>query len=144
MTATPQRETFVCASCGTEHPIRHEGGTGYGIVAEGSAYWVSRGIAADSRICYPCCHLADLESLKTQDRFFAYLECSQSGERVGMEVHNWPGAKLGTVTWLGGVMWRTRFGYDGERRYLRVRDVHGQYWHGTGAAGMYCRLRRRK
>ena len=89
--------------------------------------------------CYECCHKIDLESLKTEDKFFAYL----SSDRKTMT--NWLGNELMTVENInhhtGQAFGKTEF------QYLTVTatDVHGNKWHGRGTEpGAYVRMRKAK
>lgn len=90
--------------------------------------------------CFDCCHKADVELMRTADRFTAYL--SDDHKRIT----NWPGGKLGTVTEYTES--RGRWSQHGivHRCYVRVTDVHGNKWYGTGPVenGTYVSLRRVK
>ncbi len=83
-------------------------------------------------ICYECADKRERADLLTHDKFTAYV--SSDGLRL--------------TTWTGGILGRVDFGahhpWSRERHYLRAYDCHGQAWHGTGAEGMYCNLRKCK
>ena len=154
-------ETFTCAACGKEgkawnpitilagpHAGQRSGTSNYLIVSRDNDYWRSRNVAADSKVCTDCAMAADLETLRTADRMFGYLACAQAqhpnirSEHVGQEWQSVAGGKLGTVIHVGAAHPLSR---SPDRRYhIRVRDVHGGLWHGTGASGMWASLRRVK
>lgn len=94
--------------------------------------------ADDRTMCYACADDAQRADLLTESRVFAYL----SGD--GRKVTTWTGGELGTVTalWRDAGRWST-YGIV-HRCYVRVTDVHGQRWHGSGPVenGDYVRLRR--
>lgn len=84
------------------------------------------------KLCYSCIHAAEVEDLRTADRFLAYVS------RDHRTVTNWPGGVLGTITdYSEG---------NNHRRYVKVRDVHGAMWHGSGPSetGDYVNLHRSK
>jgi len=88
-------------------------------------------------ICWGCADNEQRESLKTEERWDAYLSSD------GKQLTTWTGGKLADVTEL---WWRDGVNFGGTRRYyFRARDVHGQRWHGTSPGhSMYARMRRSK
>lgn len=96
-------------------------GTGYAITPDGV------------RICYDCADKEQVADLLARDRVTVYV----SGD--GGSITAWSGGRLGRVSWWGDLHPCSR-----ERRYLNVVDIHGQRWHGAGAKGMYCNLRKSK
>jgi hypothetical protein len=91
------------------------------------------------RYCYACCDRDEIASLRTADRFFAYLSADHN------TVTTWTGGKLGNVTRykMDSGRWTATQGTV-HRCYVRVTDVHGNDWTGTGPVenGSYVRLRR--
>lgn len=84
-------------------------------------------------MCYDCCHEEDKRYLLSAEKVFFYISSD------GKKLTNWPGKVLGKV-----VHWGAFHPFSRERRYVRVRDVHGQYWYGTGDDGMWASLRKCK
>lgn len=81
-----------------------------------------------------------MQAIRTAAHWVAYLG------RDGRTVTTWTGATLGTVTSLttSGARW-SRYG-PVHRRYVRVTDIHGAHWYGSGPVenGDYLRLHRAK
>ena len=92
------------------------------------------------RICYGCADAAQVADLASADArpFTGYMSSD------GKTWTTWTGGKLGDVVSVGAVHPWTRRSVFGERRFIRVVDVHGQWWSGTGAPGMYAKLRKVK
>lgn len=85
------------------------------------------------RICLNCADDMEVEELKTADRYFAYLSSDNQ------TVTTWSGRKLGSVT-------HYHYSRPAKRCYVRVTDVHGVRWYGSGPleTGTYVRLHRVK
>ena len=113
-------ETFECSGCGETYKTQKSGGTGYGMTPDGS------------KVCYACCTVRDINTMKTATKFSGYVSSD------GRELQTWAGGKLGTLS-IGKLHHWSR-----ERHHVRARDLHGNAWYGTGAPGMYCVLRRCK
>lgn len=120
----------VCHACADKrildcghHPSPHSLiTTGYGTDVNGK------------KICWECCHKRDLESLKTDDKLFAYWSETNM-------VTNWPGGVLGVVI----SYWPVRNNFCGHLYHLKVRDAYDQMWYGKGAGrGVYVKLRKCK
>lgn len=112
----------TCAECGaTCIPHRSGCGTGYAMRPDGA------------RICYTCSDALELKAMREGDRYFAYMSMN------GAAITTWPGGVLGRVVSRGA-----RHPWSRERRYLRIVDVYGASWTGTGAPGEYVRMRRTK
>ena len=106
---------------------------------EGCAYGTAH--TTDGRtICLRCAEREEIENLKTSPTIVAYVT---DGNR---QVTTWTGAKLGTVT--SRTVSRGRWSNYGivHRHYVRVTDVHGGHWHGSGPVenGQYVTLHRSK
>lgn len=112
---------FRCHDCSEVKPVQTNGGTGYAVCDEGKHL-----------VCYACADKRETADMLTSDRFTAYVSPD------GRSITTWTGGKLGTVSFGGRHPWSR------ERHYITARDVHGQHWHGTGAQGMYCNLRKCK
>lgn len=125
MTTKTIAGTIMC-DCGHMESAHSEITRGYGRDANGKTS------------CYDCCTQADKDALKDGTQFCGYISSD------GLRLVNWPGFALGTVTHTGRVHNWTRNSFNGKRYYIRVRDCHGAEWYGTGAAGMYASLRKRK
>lgn len=96
----------------------------------------TRGYGTDSKgftRCYDCCTEEDKKHLLSSDKTVFYISCD------GKTLTNWPGRVLGKV-----LFWGERHAFSRERHYVRVRDVHGQEWYGTGAKGMWASLKKCK
>lgn len=113
-------KSYIC-DCGHPESEHSEHTRGYGRDADGKTF------------CYECCTASDKEQLRTSNAVCQYI----SGD--GKSLTNWPGFVLGRVLY-----WGKRHPFSRERRYVRVRDCHGQEWHGTGAEGMWASLRKCK
>ena len=116
--------SFRCYDCREVKPTGGNGcGTGYARFTDPDG---------ECLICYACADTRQTADLLTQDKFFGY---------VSSDSHN-------LTTWTGGVLGRIFFGkrhpWSRERYFVSARDVHGQRWHGTGAPGMWCNLRKCK
>lgn len=83
-------------------------------------------------ICYACADEMQRADLLTSDRFTGYVSSD------GKCLTTWTGGRLGSVS-IGH-----RHPWSRERSYIRAYDLHGQTWHGTGAPGMWCNLRKCK
>lgn len=108
------------------------------------------------KICPDCAENEDRESIKVEkvETIFGYLSISggkvQARQSCGLDQH--PGTSfdgvhgrtLGRVVSVGKEVPRTRFGPFGVRHYVNVQTFDGTLWHGTGAPGMWCRLKRSK
>jgi len=95
---------------------------------------ITRGYGTDGNgktMCYACCEADDKSRLLADNGFLGYISSD------GKNLVGWPGWVLGTV-----VKWGGRHSWSRERHYITVRDCHGQLWHGTGAEGMWARLRK--
>ena len=110
-----KKEKIIC-DCGHIESECSDFTRGYGKDKDGKTF------------CYDCCHKNDLEEMKTAQKFTAYM--SQDGRQLV----NWPGRVLGRVS-VGN-----RHPWSRERFYISVVDVHGQKWHGVGAAGMWASI----
>ncbi len=136
-------EQFRCADCGFEGlAFPPEGG--------GSNYLVRRN---RQKICKDCAEKEDRVKIAAgADRIFGYLECGSLRPRQECGIERGPGTAfqgvhgrtLGHVCRVGKVVPRTRYGPYGTRNYVRVVMFDGSLWHGTGANGMWCSLRRSK
>jgi len=114
-------DTVKICDCG-HAPSEHSSiATGYGTDNNGKTR------------CYACCTAADKEQMDTADHVTHYL--SEDGKRLV----NWPGYYLGRVTRTGA-----RHPFSRERYYVNVCDFAGRMWHGVGAPGMWCTLRKCK
>lgn len=107
----------------------------------GRAFATGAARTADGRrICYACADDEQRADMLTEPRFVAYLSSDQR------RVTTWTGGTLGAVTryTTDAGRWST-FGIV-HRCYVRVTDVHGNHWTGTGPVenGDYVRLRRIK
>lgn len=102
------------------------------IGATGVAY------TADNRsMCYACADAATRETMRTADSVVLYLHASGN-----------------VTTWSGGIMGRVAsrterscggFARRYKRTYVRVTDLDGREWYGSGPGdGMYIRLRARR
>ena len=108
--------TAIKCDCG--HDSTPKGcAAGYATTAEGRT------------MCYACADDAQRETMRTADRITAY--------QSGSDITTWSGGKLGRIVTTG-----KRHPWSRERHYVSVRDVHGQWWHGTAADGMWASLRR--
>lgn len=130
--------TFRCHDCGAEGPAFPEGGgcSNYILAREGSA---------DVKVCPGCAdvrHRAEITG--GASRTFGYLGTAQGPARIGAPFEGVHGKVLGRVVHVGREVPRTRWGPYGVRYYVRVRLFDGSLWHGTGAPGMWCPLRRSK
>ncbi len=114
---------FRCHDCQTVKPVQTKGGTGYALYTEPGG---------ECLVCYDCADKRQTAELLTSDRFTGYV----SGD--GRSLTTWTEGRLGSVS-LG-----SRHPWSRDRFYLRAYDVHGQAWHGTGAPGMWCNLRKCK
>jgi hypothetical protein len=85
------------------------------------------------RLCYACIGRNEIESLRTENKIVAYLASDNK------TVTNWPGTKLGTVTYVNVPK-------AARKVFVRVTDVHGGLWYGQGPAesGTYVSLRKAK
>ena len=103
-------------------------GTGYGKDRDGKTH------------CYACCTKRDKADLKTAQRTGHYVD----GD--GKLFINWAGRKLGRVLYWGEIHpWsHARGSWLEARRYVRIRDCHGQEWYGVASPGMYAVLRKCK
>ena len=116
--------SFRCHDCGKVKPTGGHGcGTGYARCNDPDG---------EHLVCYACTDKRETADLLTHDKFTAYVSSD------GCNLTTWTGGKLGTVSF------GERHPWSRERNYLRAYDVHRQSWHGTGAPGMYCNLRRCK
>ncbi len=116
-------EKIVC-DCGHFESPCSDVTRGYGEDASGKTW------------CLDCCLMRDKAALLTDTRTTHYL----SGD--GRFLTDWHGRQLGVVVRHGAVH---PFSARGDRRrYITVRDLHGQTWHGTGAAGMWASLKKSK
>ena len=115
-------------------PPGHVGATGY-------ATW-HQGTPHEEKICYACADERTRASLLSSNRVMGYLH--REGGPGTWIVTTWTGGKLGRVAEM--LPRNNNFMRRGEKLYsLRVVDVHGQRWYGTGQGeGMYCRLRKNK
>ena len=119
-TTTTEPDTFTCLDCKGTKITHHQGGTGYATLPDGG------------KICYACSDKREIEHLKTATTFLGYVSSD------GRNLTTWPGGILGTVSFGRLHHWSR------ERYHVRAYDLHGNAWHGTGARGMYCTLRRCK
>ena len=122
--------TYDCATCAAKLPLFNGPCGNYGADKEGRKH------------CPDCCAASDAEAMRTEPRFTGYLASTSGNARVGLAFTTWHGRVLGTVVHVGASVPGTKHGPFGERHYVRVRDRYGADWHGTGAPGMYCNLRR--
>lgn len=131
---TKQTTHGPCHDCGAEIHTPEStvktgsGATGYAILHDPEG----------AKICYACADTRERDAMLTENRFIAYVS------RDWSILTTWTGGKLGTVTRVGSVHPFSRHSFDGERHYISATDVHGQKWRGTGAPGMYARLRKCK
>lgn len=114
---------FRCHDCGEVKPIQRSGGTGYASFPDPDG---------EHLVCYACADKRQAADLITENRFTGYVSCD------GRSLTTWSGGTLGRI-FLGSLHPWSR-----ERRYLSATDIHGQRWHGTGAPGMWCDLRKCK
>lgn len=111
--------------CGHEPSEHTESTTGYGVDSAGKKH------------CYACCLAQDIESLRTEQHWTAYLASD------GKSLTTWPGGHLARITW--SAVRKVGFGWKPSRVYWNAIDVHGQRWHGTSPGpGMYARMHRSK
>lgn len=114
---------FHCSRCTGNFPFRE------GLVP---GYAVRRG--SDEFTCYPCADAGQREELKARSGpIGAYV----SGDAT--TITTWTGGELGRIVRSS----RSRSGFHGSQQlHVRVRDVHGALWYGTGAgAGVFITLR---
>ena len=109
---------MIC-DCGHKPSEHGKHTTGYGYDSHGKTS------------CYDCCTEHDKRDLVTAAKIFHYIDSD------GKTLTNWPGRRLGRV-----IYWGALHPWSRERRYVRVKDCHGQEWYGTGAEGMYASLTR--
>lgn len=129
MNATQTRK-LTCGHAPTEPTSFHSNGvpmtTGYARTED------------DRTLCYACADDEQRAELLTRSDVFAYLSSDRK------RVTTWTGGTLGTVTryTVSAGRWST-FGIV-HRCYVRVTDVHGQSWYGSGPVenGDYVRLHR--
>lgn len=88
-------------------------------------------------ICCQCADAEQVEALKDRTKpVGAYL----AGD--GRTVTTWTGGKLGTVTASSTVRLARWSAFHGRTmQAIRVRDVHGNMWHGRTSPGMSVNLR---
>lgn len=135
-----------CHQCGATLPEPANGiGTGYGcgksepveFHADAPTLKPGESLERSPAICHACCHANDVEQLRDRSRpFGAYVSSD------GKSISNWPGGKLGEVV-TGVPCALQRFSYTHGRTIhaYRVRDVHGNLWHGRGNPGLFITLR---
>jgi hypothetical protein len=118
---TAEQICFRCHDCGEIEHVRQNGGTGYAVLSE-----------KDSVICYPCADEREREFLTNNERFTGYI--SEDGRTL--------------TTWTGGYLGKVLIGerhpWSRERHYVTVETYDGSVWHGTGAPGQWCSIRRSK
>ena len=92
--------------------------------------------SSDEMLCYSCCTVRDLQTMKTADRFTGYL--SSDGRQFG----TCSGGLLGHVIDSRPCkLTRMSFTHDRKSyRSVRVRDVHGREWYGCGSNGIVITL----
>jgi hypothetical protein len=78
------------------------------------------------RYCYPCADDRQRQDMLTAARYSAYVR------EADMTVTTWTGAKLGTITSMRRSPWRYTAHGRYRIRYVRVTDVHGNTWRGSG------------
>lgn len=128
---------FICADCNEAiyFPIRADGG-----YSCGTGYAQPRD--SDALICYPCADKSQIADLIGATRAGGYI--SSDGKRLT----TWTGGTLGTViqkTETALPFGRTNSWVHGKHYFqFRIRDVHGQYWHGKSSPGICITLRRLK
>lgn len=126
------RETFTCEDCGF---------TGPAFEGRCSRYLVRR---TGEKICPDCAEKEDRTRIKdpSVSRIFGYLKSEPGNAHPRSIFQGVHGRDLGTVVWVGKEVPGTRSGPYGVRHHIRVRMFDGSLWHGTGAPGMWCPLRR--
>lgn len=84
-------------------------------------------------LCYECAYIAERVAMTMTDDYVAYLNADNSN------VVTWTGRSLGSVT-------KVTKSEDAQKTYVRVRDLEGKDWYGTGPldSGSYVRLHRTK
>lgn len=123
---------FICADCNEVIYLRCGGlgATGYACHQSGAL------------ICYPCADKSQIADLIGATRAGGYI--SSDGKRLT----TWTGGTLGTViqkTETALPFGRTYSWVHGKHYFqFRIRDVHGQYWHGKSSPGLCITLRRIK
>lgn len=99
---------------------------------------ITRGYGRDkdgNRFCYDCCHKMDLESMKNDSVFGAYVNSDKT------EITNWPGYRLARIT----ASWWRKNNFALKLLHVRAVDQFGQEWYGDGPGeGMYIKLRKVK
>lgn len=117
--------------CGHMESPHHASTRGYGTDKDGK------------RHCYECCHRMDLEALKRERKYGAYLGRDARGHWA---VSSWPGRVLMYV--YANRVWTTSaggFARDTKITRFYARDQFGQWWIGQGPGeGMYTRLTKLK
>lgn len=116
--------TFNCRKCGNGElqTARNSTGTGYALTVN------------HEMLCYRCADEMQRADMLDRSRPF---NCYISGD--GKRATTWTGGALGEVVHAD----YSTNGWHGSRVYsYRVRDVHGNMWHGrNGGAGMCITLR---
>lgn len=109
---------FRCGACKQCKPLNMDGkvgGTGYAV-------------AHEVMLCYACCDAMAREEMKTRKPFGCYISDDTT------RVVTWTGGELGHIVRIG----HSR-GFQGTKlMHIRVRDVHGMLWFGTGLGKGMC------
>lgn len=138
-------ERFTCSRCEFSDVAFPPAGGGSNYLV----HHVREGLSV--KLCPGCAEKGDRERIAAGARTaFGYLACGKLKGSQPFGIDRDPGTSfdgvhgrsMGRVVHVGAEVPRTRCGPYGVRHYLRVRMFDGSTWHGTGAPGMWCSLRR--
>lgn len=123
----PPPETFFCVTCQRNYPVQKDGGTGYGVDAEGRKH------------CYQCCADREKASMMLTGRACLYLVADE--DHWHYRVTDWPGKLSFKVSFHKS----SRHNFGCTRQDVWFTGPDGKNWHGVNIGdSQICHCRRNK